>query len=384
LVIQSVFEISLLVIHEHLHSPHFFNLRVRIADMRQMPRYLTENFVADVEQHSASMQIARERFSNPIYDGADPYVVRHDDVYYSCNTGPGGCIEVWKSDSLIEKGERSVVWTPPRAGWNRAEVWAPELHYVRGAWYIYYAASNGQNANHRMGVLRSLGEDPQGAYENLGQMYTGDDLAGRTNNRWAIDGTVLELNQQLYFLWSGWEDERDIQHLYIARMSDPATISSNRVRLSKNNCHLWEHVGHDRNERGLHEGPALLCRQGRVFLIYSCSGSWQATYKLGMLSMDENADPMNPSNWTKHAQPVFDSTDKVFGIGHCSFTTSVDGQEDWILFHAKKSRKEGWDRHVFAQPFGWSAEGIPEFGKPIETGKPLAAPAVRPLRKRAA
>jgi GH43 family beta-xylosidase len=333
---------------------------------------------------SPALQIPRDTFSNPIYDGADPYVVRHDDVYYSINTGAGGCLEVWKSDSLIERGECVVVWSPPRGGWNCSEVWAPELHFIRGAWYIYYAASNGQNHNHRMGVLRSLTEDPQGPYVDLGQMYTGDDLAGGTNNRWAIDGTVLELNDQLYFIWSGWEDTRDIQHLYIAEMSTPATISSNRVRLCANNDYEWEHVGEDRRERGLNEGPALLQRDGRVILIYSCSGSWQSTYKLGMLTIDADANPMDPANWTKHSDPVFESTREVFGIGHCSFTTSADGSEDWILFHSKKSRREGWDRQVHAQRFGWTLDGLPDFGSPIRERQEIAVPQQLPSRKRAA
>jgi GH43 family beta-xylosidase len=348
-----------------------------------MARLLADSFASN-RGRPQQLQISPETFANPIYDGADPWVVRHDEVYYSCNTGAGGRIEVWKSDSFIERGECTVVWSPPRVGWNRAEVWAPELHYVRGNWYIYYAASDGKNANHRMGVLRSQGEDAQGPYTDLGQMYTGDDLANRTNNRWAIDGTILELNEELYFVWSGWEDDRDIQFLYIAKMSDPATISSNRVKLCGNNCHDWEHVSHDRGDRGLHEGPAILRRHGRVHLIYSCSGSWQHTYKLGMLTMRENADPMNPASWTKHPQPIFDSTEDVFGIGHCSFTTSPDGQEDWILFHSKKSRREGWDRSVHAQKFGWTATGLPDFGRPIAAGQAIAAPRVKRSRKRAA
>jgi GH43 family beta-xylosidase len=351
-----------------------------------MARLFAESFVSDrrSDQRVSPMQIAADTFANPLYDGADPYIVRHDDVYYGCNTGPGGCIEIWKSDSIIERGQRSVVWSPPRVGWNRAEVWAPELHYVRGSWFIYYAASDGKNENHRMGVLRSLTDDAQGPYQDLGQMYTGDDLAGRTQNRWAIDGTVLELNNQLYFAWSGWEDHRDVQHLYIARMSDPATISSNRVQICPNNCHDWEHVGESRQQRGLCEGPAFLQRDGRVFLIYSCSGSWQASYKLGMLSMIASADPMNPASWTKHNRPVFESTRDVFGVGHCSFTTSVDGMQDWILFHSKKSRKEGWDRHVHAQPFGWNDSGLPLFGRPLKATEPIVVPAGRPRRQRAA
>jgi GH43 family beta-xylosidase len=191
----------------------------------------------------------------------------------------------------------------------------------------------------------------------------------------------------LYFVWSGWEDHRDIQYLYIATMSDPATISSNRVQLCPNNSHWWEHVGDSRAERGLHEGPAFLQRNGRVFLIYSCSGSWQSTYKLGMCSMPDDADPMLPTSWTKHTEPVFASTKDMPGVGHCSFTTSIDGREDWIVFHAKKSRADGWDRDVHAQRYTWSRQGLPEFGIPINRGVPMALPSTpvrQPNRKRAA
>jgi GH43 family beta-xylosidase len=328
-----------------------------------------------------------EQFANPLYDGADPYVTRHGDTYYHCKTGPAGCIEVWTSDSLIDLGTRTVVWAPPRFGWNRAEIWAPELHYVRGQWYIYYAASNGKNENHRMGVLRSTGEDATGPYEDLGQMYTGDDIAGKTNNRWAIDGTIFEQNEKLHFVWSGWEDHTDVQYLYIAQMSDPATISSSRVRICGNNCHEWEHVGETRRERGLNEGPAILNRHGQWMIVYSASGSWEPTYKLGLLTMPEGADPMVPANWTKQPDPVMQSTRDVFGIGHCSFTTSVDGSQDWILFHSKKSRAHGWDRHVHAQRFGWTIDGLPEFGRPLGTGelRPVpATPAVWPPSRKAA
>ena len=146
-----------------------------------------------------------------------------------------------------------------------------------------------------MGVLEAATDDPQGPYVDRGMLYTGDDVATGPHNRWAIDGTVLDLRGQLYFLWSGWADQRDVQHLYIARMSDPCTIASNRVQLCPNDCHPWERVGERHAERGLHEGPQVLVRNGRVFLVYSCSGSWQPTYKLGLLHMDAAADPIDPA-----------------------------------------------------------------------------------------
>ena len=313
-------------------------------------------------------------FTNPLFAGADPWVVRHDGWYYFCNGGPGNRIEVWKSPSLTRRGERRVVWTAPRHGWNRAQIWAPELHHVAGRWHLYYSASEGRNATHQMGVLRALSDDPQGRYEDAGPLYTGDEISTHRNNRWAIDGTVFELRGRLYFLWSGWEDHRDVQHLYLAAMSDPCTIGSNRVRLCPNDCHPWERVGERREERGLHEGPQVLHRNGKLFLVYSCSGSWQPTYKLGLLYMDEQADPMDAGSWKKHHEPVFDSTREVFGVGHCCFTQSPDGTEDWMLYHSKRYRWDSWTREVRAQRFAWREDGFPDFGRPVESGIPLAVP----------
>jgi GH43 family beta-xylosidase len=272
------------------------------------------------------------------------------------------------------------VWEPPTSGWNRDQIWAPELHQVRGRWHIYYAASDGQNRNHRMGVLQALSDDPQGAYLDRGQLYTGDHIENQeplvqTNNRWAIDGTVLELDDQLYFIWSGWEGELDVQHLYIAPMRDACSVTGNRVRLCDNDTHLWERVGDDAMQRGLHEGPQILVRNGRVFLIYSCSGSWQPTYKLGMLWMDRGADPLESQSWNKWPRPVLRSTEDVFGVGHCCFTRSPDNSEDWILFHSKLRRREGWERLVRAQPFIWREDGFPFFGQPVSSGTPMPWPA---------
>src|SRR3569833_1630869 len=88
-------------------------------------------------------------FSFSLFRGADPWVVRHGEWYYSCFAIARNTIEVWRSRTLTERGERRTVWAPPARGWNRAQVWAPELHFLNGRWYLYYAASDGRNANHR-------------------------------------------------------------------------------------------------------------------------------------------------------------------------------------------------------------------------------------------
>ena len=315
-------------------------------------------------------------FANPLGAGQDPWIVRHDGAYYFVESTARGII-VYKSPVLTDpKRNGVVVWHPPSRGWNATSVWAPELHFIAGKWYIYYAAgSSGPPYVHQhSGVLESAGSDPQQApYADRGILYTGDSIATRAGNRWAIDLTVHRINGQLYAVWSGWIDsattDRTPQHLYMARMSNPWTIATNRVKISSPVA-SWERG----TALDLEEGPEFLEHDGQVFIIYSTRESWLPAYKLGQLRLKAPlTDPMNPDSIVKSG-PVFTGTPQVLGVGHASFTTSPDGSEAWIMYHSKRAETPGWDRDLRAQAFGWHADGSPDFGMPVPAGISLPVP----------
>jgi GH43 family beta-xylosidase len=241
-------------------------------------------------------------------------------------------------------------------------LWAPELHVFGGRGYIYVAADDGRNENHRMFVLESDGSDLLGSYTLRGKLAAPSD-------KWAIDGTVLEHGGELYFIWSGWEGDTNVrQDLYIARMDGPTRIASERVRISRPE-YDWECIG----QPLVNEGPQVLCRDGRVFVIYSASGSWTDNYCLGQLTLVGD-DPMAPGAWVKKPAPVFGGTGTVFSPGHASFTTSPDGTEDWIVYHTARRAGAGWDRVTRIQRFTWDVEGNPQFAYPLSDGTSFPAP----------
>src|SRR6187402_819740 len=80
-------------------------------------------------------------FTNPIAEGADPWVSKHDGRYVWCFSEGNRGISVWISDRLTSTGTRHVVWQAPENGPYSKEVWAPEMHRLDGKWYIYFAAS---------------------------------------------------------------------------------------------------------------------------------------------------------------------------------------------------------------------------------------------------
>ena len=314
-------------------------------------------------------------FVNPVAPGADPWVVREGGEYYMVQSRDNG-IFVSRSTRLTQiAGNATRVWTAPDTGWNRTNVWAPELHRIDGRWYIYYAAGReGPPFIHqRAGVLESAGADVMGPYVDRGMLYTGDDQAGGAPSRWAIDLTVARVNGQLLAVWSGWQNDaatdRTPQHLYAAPMSNPYTISGSRVRISSP-VEAWERG----TELDLQEGPQFLQRGGQTFLVYSTRESWLPDYRLGQLRLT-GADPLQPANWAKSGGPVFQSGEGVIGVGHASFTQSPDGTEDWIVYHAKTSATPGWDRVIRMQKFTWNADGSPNFGIPAASGRRIAVPA---------
>ena len=294
------------------------------------------------------------KVQNPIHQGrCDPWVYLHEGSYYYCYSRGRG-ISVAKMSSLhtlVPKG--TAVFDPPKWTEYSEELWAPELHYLNGEWYIYVAASDGYSSNHRMFVLKSTSDNPRGRYEMVGQITD-------PSNKWAIDGTVMELNGELYFLWSGWEGDKDgRQNLYIAHLSDPCTIDSERVMISTPE-HNWETV----EWPDVNEGPTVLQHGGKTFVVYSASGSWGDYYCLGMLTLT-GEDPMDPASWTKESRPVFTRrTDVCYGPGHCSFSTAVDGSV-WMIYHGNQVSDTGWDgRSVWIAPVTFDEDGTPHFGRP--------------------
>lgn len=313
---------------------------------------------------AAAAPARAQTFTNPIGNGADPWVIRHEGQYLMCQSGGGG-IRVAKSARLqdIARSPRVDVWKAPATGMWSKELWAPELHRIDGKWYVYVAADDGDNANHRMYVLEGNTQDPQGAYTFKGK------IAAKTD-RWAIDGSVLAVDGKNYFVWSGWEGTANVkQDIYIAAMSNPWTISGERVRISTPDRD-WEKRG---GSPAINEGPQALSRGGETFIIYSASGSWSDFYCLGRLHLT-GEDPLDSASWSKHPQPVFSPTDEVFGPGHCSFTKSPDGKEDWIVYHAAVEAGAGWTRNIRIQRFTWDEKGIPYFGTPIPAGIPQPLP----------
>ena len=266
-------------------------------------------------------------------DGADPFVRKTEDGYlYMKTIGQDICLGM--TDSILKLGAcgERVVFRPDG---GLKDLWAPEIWKLDDCWYIYFAAVIPGEEIHHMYVLENPSEDPmQGEWTCL--------PLGGMDDKFAIDGTILELNEKKYFLWSGWEGDTNIrQDLYLAEMVSPTQVKEEKICLSVPE-YPWERVGNPL----VNEGPEILIKESTVNLVYSASGSWTDDYCLGLLTMNTEDDPGLPESWSKHDSPILEKAGDVYGPGHNCFTVSPDGTQDLIVYHAARWKGAGWTRNV--------------------------------------
>lgn len=307
---------------------------------------------------------------NPLnYSGADPWLTYYDGNYYLAATTWTSEWTMRRSPTLagLKTAEPVTIYVETDLSRN-SNFWAPEFRLLDGPngprWYFYYSAGTptGNYDNQRIHILESEGTDPMGPYTYKGR------LIEPGGDRWMIDGSVLELNGGLYFLFSAFGPR---QSVYIAPMSDPWTLGGQGVLITEPE-YPWEMSGGMVNE-----GPVALQHDGQTFIVFSASSCATGDYKLGMLTYN-GGDPLDPAVWIKDPEPVFQRSDEngVYGPGHNGFFRSPDGTEDWIVYHAVDFPEGACNglRTTRVQRIAWNADGTPDFGIPVSPDEAIPAP----------
>ena len=325
------------------------------------------------------LRAADPSLPNPlIRQRADPHVVRHTDgFYYFIATVPEyDRLELRRAPTLAElpAAAEKTIWRKHATGPMGAHIWAPELHFIAGKWYIYFAAGAAEKVwDIRIYVLENASANPlEGEWIERGQLKTGWES-------FALDATTFEHRGTRYLLWAQKEPGgKANSNLYLAKMDTPLSITGSPVLISRPE-YDWEKVRY-----AVNEGPAVLVRHGRIYVSYSAAGTG-AEYCLGLLTADANADLLNPASWIKSPTPVFATSEaqRIYGPGHNSFTTTPDGKTDLLVYHARSYRDIQGDplrdpnRHARVQPITWRADGTPDFGTPEPDTPPRYGPISR-------
>lgn len=298
---------------------------------------------------------------------ADPWVIRwHGEYYFTASYPAYDRIILRHAQHLndLQMAPEKTIWTKHSSGPMSRYIWAPELHRIAGAWYIYFAAaeedfSPDQLPTHRIYVLENKDESPMSdGWREKGQVITGMDT-------FSLDATTDVIDGIQYLVWAQKDPSIDgNSNLYIAQMDNPWTLKTEPAMLSYPQ-YDWECVDFKVNE-----GPAFLVHGDRVYITYSASGTG-VPYAVGLLSASRTADLLNSNSWEKSPKPVFktDAQNHQYGPGHNCFTVSEDGKTDLMIYHCRDYTHIVGDpladpnRHTYVTRVKWTSDG-PDFGYP--------------------
>lgn len=328
--------------------------------------------------------MSKKEYANPfIVERADPFMTKGEDGYYyftasypmKSDEDPEGYDRVVlrraKTIEGLREAEEKTIWKATKATLSHRFIWAPELHFIGGKWYVFYAGS--ESTENRWAfdchVLQCQGDDPynnewveKGKFDKLPEdkfSFTG----------FSLDMTYFEAAGKSYVIWAQ-HSEIKISCLYMAEVNpaEPWKLISMPMLLTEPE-YDWEKV-----RFAVNEGPAVLKHEGKIYVCFSASGTGPE-YCVGVLEAQEGSDLLSRDSWKKQDKPLLKSEDlfQEYGPGHNSFTKDEEGN-DVIVYHARS--QECFDgtcgyaendplydpcRHARIRTVMWDESGMPKF-----------------------
>jgi GH43 family beta-xylosidase len=306
-------------------------------------------------------------FRNPVIAGApgddhgDPFVLRYLDAFYLYHSGETWGrrgISVHRSTDLVHWEHQGYALEAAESGWAWTDLWAPEVVYERGTFYMYVTATrrrppgavrepweqgDGEESGRRLGVARSASPTGPFAVDEAPLL-----------DRWSIDGHPFR------------DDDGSMWLFYNVRTADlgvlnalPGTATvcdrllgpdrlAGRPTVVTIPSDDWE--GRTQKDWYWNEAPFVLKRRGRYYQLYS--GGWFAdeTYAVGLA---EAPAPTGP--WRKHpANPVLRSGETIRGPGHVSFAFGPDAATRYAVYHGYVDGQPG--RKVLLDRLRWAGD----------------------------
>lgn len=281
-------------------------------------------------------------YPNPfIIERADPFVTKGADGYYyftasypafeNVNSGYDRIV-LRRSKTVIglQNAEEKTIWLAHKTGNMGAHIWAPEIHYIAGSYYIMFAAGDKEDVwRIRPYMLKCLGQNPmEDDYIELGMVKAfGDDKMSFTN--FSLDMTHFENNGKHYLIWAEYRADESVLFMATIDPNEPNQLTSMPIMLSRPEFD-WERVRFKVNE-----GSAVIKNNDKIMVFYSASGTGEE-YCVGVLWADVNSDLMDVNSWHKYDSPILSTNDLVgeVGPGHNSFVVDENGVQ-LMVYHAR-------------------------------------------------
>lgn len=305
-------------------------------------------------------------YKNPLtkaHDCSDPFVVycKEDKCYYGIHSGSTflTMYRCKKISDMFGDCESKVIYSSNEADKTYDCLWAPELYFIDGSWYIYTSTFRPEIDwdPHRI-VLKSKTANP----------FDGFVLATHLDPHIiGIDSTIYRTESgELYTCFAMSEVGGGYLNLAIQKMNSPTETATEPVIISKAK-YDWELVP-PFDKEPINEGPFFIKNKGRLFIAYSGNGTFCNDYLLGLLEFVGD-NMLDPNAWEKCEVPFLTGGNESFSPGHSSFFYSPDDTELYACYHCLAEKavdlRKPQDRFCFVQNVQFDKTGFPHLGKPL-------------------
>jgi arabinan endo-1,5-alpha-L-arabinosidase len=303
----------------------------------------------------------------------DPVMTRENGRYYLFATGFG--IAVWSSTDLQRwKKEKPVFAKPP--AWAveavptfKGHIWAPDISYHRGQFYLYYSVSAFGKNTSCIGVATNVTLDPNDpTFEWVDHGKVVQSIPGRTN--WnAIDpNLIVDDDGTPYLVFGSFWDGIKLAKLkpdLLSLAEDPMTlptIASRKRDPAAANPPAPAGNPADAGGNAI-EAPFLFKHDGYFYLFasidYCCRGP-KSDYKMivgrsrkiGGPYVDAAGQRMDRGGGTI----LLAGDAQWYGLGHCGVYRF--DETDYIVFHAYDAADQGKSK-LRLEKLSWDAAGWP-------------------------
>jgi len=294
----------------------------------------------------------------------DPVVIQQEDTYHLFCTGRGIAhftsidLENWtEADPVFAE---KPAWTDEVVPEFRNHIWAPDILYHNGMYYIYYSVSAFAKNTSAIGVATTKTLNPE--EEGYGWKDHGIVIRSHPNrDLWnAIDPNIVFDDDGTPWMsfgsfWNGLKlVKMDSSLLKIAEPQEWHTIAR-RER-------SFELSDKNPGDAAL-EAPFIFKKDGWYYQFLSwdlCCRGPKSTYKV-VVGRSKNVegpyfDRQQKNLFHGGGSLVIEGDENWFGIGHCSVYT-FEG-EDYIFMHAYDAKEEGRPK-LMIKKLSWSDDGWP-------------------------
>lgn len=286
----------------------------------------------------------------------DPVMAKQGDTYYLFCTGMG--ISMWSSKDMKEwKREKPVFreapeWAVKAIPEFKGHIWAPDISYNNGKYYLYYSVSAFGKNTSAIGLATNTTLDPASpGYKWVDHGEVIQSYPGKTN--WnAIDPNLVTDKKGTPYLFFGsfWDGLKLVKlkkdRMSIAESAESLpTIASRKKSLSAENPPAVDDNPKDAGGNAI-EAPFVF-KKGKYYYLfasidYCCKGP-NSTYKMIVGRSKKVTGPYLDKNGVSMAQAggtlLLEGDKNWYGVGHNSVYTFDN--IDYLIFHGYDAADKG-------------------------------------------